>query len=148
MFAGAASPARAQRLVERLTDPAQFWPPFPVPSVALDEPSFTDDMWRGPTWPSYNLLIIQGLRRYGYDALAAEVTERHLEQVATWYAREGALFEFYDCAGRTSPRRLHRKGRRPTHRSGGIPVVTDLNWSAAVFAALAADRYGASPAAE
>ncbi|UCH35542.1 MAG: hypothetical protein JSV65_04100 [Armatimonadota bacterium] len=143
MFAGIASAERVSRLVERLIDPAQFWPAFPVPSVALDEPSFTDDMWRGPTWPSYNYLIVQGLKRYGHDDVAADLAERYLDEVTNWYTREGAFFEFYDCAGRTSPRRLHRKGRQPTHRSGGIPVVTDLNWSAAVFVALAAEKYEA-----
>jgi neutral trehalase len=143
LFAGVASEERAKRLVERLTDPAQFWPPFPVPSTALDEPTFTDDMWRGPTWMNYNFLIIHGLRAYGYTDLAAELAERCLDQVATWYAREGTIFEYYDPMGRTSPRRLHRKGRVPTHRSGGIPVITDYNWSAAIFAALATERYGA-----
>jgi len=143
MFARVAAPERARRLVERLTDASQFWPAFPVPSTALDEPTFTDDMWRGPTWMNYNFLIIHGLRRYGYDGLAAELAERCLDQVATWYAREGTIFEFYDPAGWTSPRRLHRKGRVPTHRGGGIPVITDYNWSAAVFVALAAERYEA-----
>jgi hypothetical protein len=143
MFAGVAAPERAARLVERLADPARFWPAFPVPSVALDEPSFSDDMWRGPTWLNYNFIIIQGLRRYGYDDRAAELAERCLDQVTSWYRREGAIFEFYDPGGRVSPRRLHRKGRVSTHRSGGIPVISDYNWSAAVLIALAIERYGA-----
>ena len=142
LFAGIASPQRARRLVAHLNDPGQFWPAFPAPSVALDESSFGDDMWRGPTWMNYNFLVIHGLRRYGYSDLAAELAERCLEQVTTWYRDEGAIFEYYDPHGRVSPRRLHRKGRVPTHRSGGIPVVTDYNWSAAIFAALAVERYG------
>jgi hypothetical protein len=142
LFAGVAAPERAQRLIAHLTDPSQFWPVFPIPSAALDEPTYGDDMWRGPTWMNYNLLIIQGLRRYGYTDIAAQLAERCLDQVARWYSREGTIFEFYDPAGRVSPRRLHRKGAVPTHRSGGIPVITDYNWSAAVFAALAIDRYG------
>ena len=142
LFAGVAAPERAQRLVAHLTDPPRFWPSFPVPSTALDEPSYSDDMWRGPTWMNYNFLIVHGLRRYGYADIAAELSERCLDQVARWYSREGTIFEYYDPAGRASPRRLHRKGGVPTHRSGGIPVITDYNWSAAVFAALAIERYG------
>jgi hypothetical protein len=142
LFAGIASQQQARRLVERLGDPDQFWPAFPVPSVALDEPRFSDDMWRGPTWMNYNFLIIHGLRRYGYSDLAAELAERCLEHVMTWYRNEGAIFEYYDPQGRVSPRHLHRKGRVPTHRSGGIPVITDYNWSAAAFVALAVERSG------
>jgi len=142
MFAGVAAADRVARLVERLTDAAQFWPAFPVPSVALDEACFSDDMWRGPTWLNYNFMIIAGLRRYGYADRASELAERCLDQVTSWYRREGTVFEFYDPGGRVSPRRLHRKGRVPTHRSGGIPVITDYNWSAAVFIALAMERYG------
>jgi len=143
LFAGLASDEQARRLVEHLADPAQFWSAFPVPSVALDEPTFCDDMWRGPTWLNYDFLIIQGLRRYGYGDLADELRERCLDQVTQWYGREGTIFEFYDPAGRVSPRRLHRKGRVPTHRSGNIPTITDYNWSAAVFVALASEQYGA-----
>src|SRR5262249_38994654 len=46
----------AARLVEHLVDPREFWPRYPVPSVALDEPSFVRTaelrgercIWRGP----------------------------------------------------------------------------------------------------
>ena len=31
----------AERLVGNLTDPRRFWPAYPVPSVALDEPTFS-----------------------------------------------------------------------------------------------------------
>src|SRR5205823_359716 len=34
------APERAARLIELLTDPATFWLPWPVPSVAASEPAF------------------------------------------------------------------------------------------------------------
>ena len=36
------------RLVSHLTDPSQFWSRYPVPSVALDDPTYSPtQMWRG-----------------------------------------------------------------------------------------------------
>lgn len=72
----------AARLVaEHLTAPARFWLPFPVPSVAADEPTFEPDfrsglIWRGPTWLNTNWFLVHGLRRHGFAALADEIVER------------------------------------------------------------------------
>jgi len=92
----------AARLVENLTDPATFWPRFPVPSVALDEPSFTRDslvrgrrrIWRGPCSPSTNWLLWRGLRRHAYYDLARTLAERCRE-----LAESGGFNEFYDPVG-------------------------------------------------
>jgi glycogen debranching enzyme len=91
--------AVAERLVEHLADPRSFWPRFPVPSVALDEPSFSRDsifggrrcIWRGPCSPSTNWLLWRGLRRHGYDDLAAGLADSCRE-----LAEAGGFNEFYD----------------------------------------------------
>jgi Glycosyl hydrolase family 63 C-terminal domain len=92
-------PDVAAALVERLTDPRQFWPPFPVPSVALDEPSFRRDgrvwrrpyIWRGPASMNTNWLLVHGLRLHGYDDVAATIAARSRELV-----ERGGFNEFYD----------------------------------------------------
>ena len=39
------------RAVQLLTDPNTFWTQYPLPSVALNDPSYDHhQMWRGPTW--------------------------------------------------------------------------------------------------
>lgn len=72
-------------LVEHLTDPEEFWPRYPVPTVALDEPTFdpgeSHALWRGPTWISPNWFIINGLKKHGYTDLASDLTRRTLELV-------------------------------------------------------------------
>ncbi|MBI3243497.1 MAG: hypothetical protein HYZ49_14535 [Chloroflexi bacterium] len=69
----------ATRLVGHLTDKNQFWPQFPVPTVALDDPKFDPlQMWRGPTWVNVNYLLMEGLERAGYDDLARELRRRTL----------------------------------------------------------------------
>jgi hypothetical protein len=90
------------RLVEHLTDPREFWAPYPVPSVALDEPSFTRDhhvwgfrfIWRGPLSMNTNWLLVHGLRSHGYGAVADEIAARSRELV-----ERGGFNEFYDPVG-------------------------------------------------
>jgi hypothetical protein len=87
------------RLLEHLADPREFWAPYPVPSVALDEPKFLADslvegqrrIWRGPCSMSTNWLLARGLRRNGYLNIADELASRSREMVD----REG-FNEFYN----------------------------------------------------
>ncbi len=92
LFAGVPTAPQAARLVARLTDPAQFWPAYPVPSVAMTEAEFAPDRyWRGPTWPHLNWMIALGLRRYGYADIAAELTTRTLALV-----ERNGFWEYYN----------------------------------------------------
>ncbi len=82
LWAGAASPTRAAKLVEALRDPARYAAPCPVPSVPLDAPEFQESRyWKGPTWVNMNWAIIQGLEEYGDVELAQDLRRRTLEVV-------------------------------------------------------------------
>jgi hypothetical protein len=91
--------AIAARLAEQLDDPRTFGAPFPVPSVALDEPTFTRDsrlrgfrfIWRGPLSLNTNWFLVHGLRGHGCSDLAERIAERSRDVVA-----RGGLNEFYD----------------------------------------------------
>ena len=52
LFAGVCSPERAEVLLSDLQDPATFQTALGVPSVAVSDPTFGSDMWRGPVWTS------------------------------------------------------------------------------------------------
>jgi hypothetical protein len=91
--------AVADCLVEHVTDPGAFWTPYPVPSVARDEPAFLPDsrldgrrrIWRGPCSLSTNWLLARGLRRHGHDGLAAELAGRSRALV-----ERGGFNEFFN----------------------------------------------------
>lgn len=137
LFAGVASPAQAERLVKHLTNPAEFWAHMPVPTVALDEPVYEPDMWRGPVWLALNFIVIEGLRRYGYQDLADELKERTLAEVDRWYQATGCLWEFYDPRGQVPPSKLRRKWRKyrpPYPLASPIPDMQSL--TGACFVAL------------
>ena len=109
LFAGVAPAERAARLVQHLTNPNEFWTPMPLPSVSADEATYSDDMWRGPVWVNYSFFLVQGLLRYGFDDVAAELTRLTVDEVVRLYEAEGVIYEFYDPGKRVSPWDLHRK---------------------------------------
>jgi mannosylglycerate hydrolase MGH1-like protein len=67
LFAGTASPARAEKLRRQLVGGNGYNAPFPVPSVPTSSPDFNPQRyWRGPVWVNLNWFIIEGLGRYGF----------------------------------------------------------------------------------
>lgn len=82
LFAGIPDAGRAERLVLEMSRPEEFWTTYPLPTVARSDPAFSHDRyWRGTTWVNINWFVIKGLRRYGYEALAGELTRRTLDLV-------------------------------------------------------------------
>lgn len=93
---------KVERLVEHLTNPEEFWAPYPVPAIPLNssirEPK-GHIVWRGrQTWMYTNWLLIKGLqeqarrwRNLRYEKLAEELIQRTLELVS----RSG-FREYYD----------------------------------------------------
>ena len=130
LFAGICTGEQARALRKHLRDPQEFWTALPVPSVAADEESFCDDMWRGPVWINYNYMIIDGLRRYQFDDEADALSDKTIDAISRWWERDGVIYEFYDPADAVSPSALHRKGKVGT-------CIKDYHWSAAVFVDLA-----------
>jgi hypothetical protein len=90
----------AERLLGHLTDPREFWPAYPVPSVALDEPSYDGDshirglrlIWRGPCSMNTNWFLHRGLVRHGEAGYASQLAERSQELV-----ERGGFNEFYNA---------------------------------------------------
>ncbi len=82
LYAGSINKERAARLVELLKNHKEYWLHHPVPSVPLSSPYFSAERyWQGPTWVNTNWLIIEGLKRYGYDDVAADLTQRTIDMV-------------------------------------------------------------------
>jgi len=124
---------RAESLRMHLMHPNEFWPAFPAPSVSQNEPAFSGDMWRGPTWPNVNLLIYHGLMAYGFLEEARQVARATLAEITRCYVQSGCFYEYYDALGATPPAELPRKGAPGEEGGVGFGVVADLHWTAAAF---------------
>ncbi|MHB1457267.1 MAG: amylo-alpha-1,6-glucosidase [Armatimonadota bacterium] len=141
MFAGICSSGQAETLQSHLISSDEFWRQFPVPSVSADEPSFSNDMWRGPVWINYNYMIIEALKQYGYKDTASELKQKTINEIARWYGEDGIIYEYYDSEGINSPSMLNRKGHKPSP-DDTWPLgrcIRDYHWTAALFIDLLMD---------
>jgi len=71
---------RALLLKKRLLNEEEYWGEYVVPTISRDDPEFADqDHWRGKIWSPTNYLIYQGLKAYGFDAVASEYAKKSAE---------------------------------------------------------------------
>jgi putative isomerase len=123
LWTGALPEAMTRRLLAHLTDPAEFWPAWPMPSVSLSDPHFDpEQMWRGPTWPNINYLFIEALQRIGETDLAVTLRRRTLDLLM----KHGDIYEYYHpITGENPPK-----------------AASIFGWSSAVFIDLAIQEKG------
>lgn len=83
LYSGVISKERAKELVKLLGSKHLFNTDYPVPSVPVNSSWFKEKTyWQGPTWINTNWLIIDGLRRYGYQAEANNLQSKTIDLVA------------------------------------------------------------------
>jgi hypothetical protein len=81
-YAGNVPEDKAKRLLELLARKEYFGAEWPLPSVPVSSPSFSEfKYWQGPTWINMNWMIIDGLKRNGYFKEALDLKKRTLELV-------------------------------------------------------------------
>ncbi|MCE1253263.1 MAG: hypothetical protein LWX83_06890 [Anaerolineae bacterium] len=92
-----------RRLVQHITDEKQFWPLYPVPTVAMDDPKYNpEQMWRGPTWININYLLIEGLQQSGYAGIARSLRDKTLALINNGHKD---IYEYYHPeTGQNPPR--------------------------------------------
>ncbi len=65
LIAGIPDKSRAKQVLNHMTDPKKFWGDWVLPTVAYDDPVWTQqNYWRGKVWAPVNFLVFQGLQRY------------------------------------------------------------------------------------
>ncbi|MDE0357546.1 MAG: trehalase family glycosidase [Gammaproteobacteria bacterium] len=107
LIAGVPSARQARRMAGVLCDPARFWGDWMLPTISRDDPAFDDQQyWRGSIWPPMNYLVLQGLRRYGFDNLASELAWKGALMFLADRRRTGFCRENFDA----------RSGRGRGHR--------------------------------
>lgn len=98
---------RALQMIKRLLNSKEFWGDYVVPTISRNDPAFKDQQyWRGTVWPPTNYLVYQGLKAYGFDAVASEFAKKSLALfLRTWE-------NFQICPENFDSRTGEPKGRR------------------------------------
>ena len=80
LWAGVADKNQAQLIVKMMTEPNHFNTKVPLPTLDLANPDFDpeDGYWRGPVWLDQFYFGVEGLRKYGYEKEAMELTFKML----------------------------------------------------------------------
>ncbi len=82
-------------LVSKIKSPERFALPYPIPSVAKSEETFSPNesrsLWRGPMWPSTTWLVMEGLLKHGFRREAEEILNKWMEM----YFKNG-IYEYYN----------------------------------------------------
>ncbi len=123
LWAGIASRQQAARVAANL-------PLFERAGGLQTSTSESGDQWDAPFgWAPLQLIAVEGLRRYGYNAEADRISEKFLSMVAEQYRSRSTILEKYDVVRRSAElNREIRFGYR-TNEAG-------FGWTNAVFTIL------------
>ena len=114
LLAGIPDDRQARRIVQHLLNPAEFWGDYVIPTISRDDPAFkpTDQQyWRGTIWPPTNYLVYQGLKAYGFDAVAGEFARRSVNLfLRAWEAFQLCPENFDSLTGEAGGQRYQSWG--------------------------------------
>jgi hypothetical protein len=98
LWAGAPNAERAAEIVATLTDPERYWRPYGLPICPTNDPAFVanNDGGSGGVWLLWNVMALEGLLRYGYQAEATELFKRLLAAQLKALRRDHGFREGYN----------------------------------------------------
>jgi hypothetical protein len=97
LLAGIPSAQQAGKLVAHLMDTTMFFRLIPFASLAAESPEYNQHggYWLGSSWEPTTYQAIKGLERYGFEAYAAQASEKYLAAIYAVYQRTGTVWENY-----------------------------------------------------
>jgi len=96
LFAGLASDAQAKAAVANLKS-------FEQPGGAVMSPYKSGAQWDYPyAWAPTQMVLVDGLRRYGFKEDADRIAFKFAEMIAENYAKQGYIVEKYDAVTRST----------------------------------------------
>ncbi len=101
------APKKVEALMSHLLNPEEYWAEFPIPSTAMNHPTYRPEtvggnlVWRGPTWINSNWYLARGLMRHGRVDLARVIANQSILAM-----RKSGVREYYNpqsASGRGAP---------------------------------------------
>ena len=100
LWAEVAPRDRAEQLVKHLLDSKKFWRKYGVPTLAADDPWYTPYVdycckWNGPVWLLWDYMVLDGLKKYGYNKIANQLADKMMLAVTTQLKKNHNFWESY-----------------------------------------------------
>lgn len=100
LWAEVAPVERAEELVKHLLNPEKFWRKYGVPTLSADDPWFTPYVdycckWNGPVWLLWDYMVLDGLKKYGYNDIAEQLADKMLLAVIAQLKKNHNFWESY-----------------------------------------------------
>ncbi len=145
LVARIADESKAQRMLKHLLDPKEFWGDYVVPSLSRDDPAFraeNQQKMRGSVRPETNYLLYQGLKAYGFDAVASEFAKKSVDIfLNTWLNYQVSPDSFNSLTGEAGPGRFRNGG--PLFALLGVEEYLDFTpWEGFRFGMIKPDASG------
>ena len=88
---------RLPRFIAHLDNPNEFKRAHRVPTLSADHPLYEDrgGYWKGGVWAPTNYMVLKGLDRVGYHALAYDIGCNTLDNVVKVFNQTGTVWENY-----------------------------------------------------
>jgi hypothetical protein len=98
LWAGIAGKHQAEKLMEHLKNPEEFWRNFGVPTLSASDSYYSPiGYWNGPVWVPWQYLVLRGLINYGYNTEAKELVNKVLDNIAYQLKTNHYFWEFYSA---------------------------------------------------
>jgi glycogen debranching enzyme len=108
LIAGVPDQARAKRVMERLTDPQEFWGTWVLPTLSYGDPDYhQQEYWRGDIWGPTNYLVFQGILRYATAAQQDDYADKSVILFMRNWTKSGVCGENYLSTDGTQNRDPH-----------------------------------------
>ena len=120
LIAGAVPENRIGKFVNHLENTSEFARLHRVPSLSADNPDFdpAGGYWRGAVWAPTNYMVLRGLTKYGFDSLAYEIAENHLNNIVGVFNQTNDIRENY------SPDKMQgNNGKKFVGWTGLVPIT-------------------------
>ena len=100
LWAEAAPRERAARLIQTLTDTTKFWRKYGVPTLSARDQWYSPYVdycckWNGPVWMLWDYMVYDGLRKYGYNDLAHQLSDKMVSCVTLQLSKNHNYWESY-----------------------------------------------------
>lgn len=98
MWAGVARDVQVKKLLEHFDNQFEFNRPYGVPTLSAADAYYNPiGYWNGPIWVQWQYLLARGLRDYGYDKRADDLSERVMKNVIYHLKKDHTFWEFYSA---------------------------------------------------